>query len=74
MTKPIRPKFCVGPHVAPGRFMNDKNFKYLSPIKIRCSLNFRKFTKFLVKIHRENMFTIKIEDECEAPLKFSLYK
>ena len=26
---PIGPKFCVGPHMTQGRFMNDQNFKIL---------------------------------------------
>ena len=31
--EPIKPKLCVGPQWSQGRFMNDQNFKYLSPSK-----------------------------------------
>jgi len=73
--KPIRPKFCVGPHVSPGKVYEWSTFQIFVSIKIRFSLNFWKFWKSIklsVKIHelffvlfydvhKENMFTIIIE-------------
>ena len=81
--EPIRPKFCVGPHVSPGKVYEWSKFQIFDSIKIRFLLNFWKFWKstiFLLKsanfffvlfydVHKENMFTIEIEDGCEAPLK-----
>jgi len=36
----IGPKFCVGPHLPQGMFMDNQNFKNYSPTKSRFSLNF----------------------------------
>ena len=79
--EPIRPKFCVEPHVAPGKVYEWLKLQIFVSIKIRFSLNFWKFwksTHFLLKsanfffvlfydVHEENMFTIEIEDGREAP-------
>ena len=83
--EPIGPKFFVGPHGAPGKVYEWSKFQILVSIKIRSSLNFWKFwksTKFFMKIrelflflfydvHKENMFTINLEDGREAPSKAS---
>ena len=68
-----------------GRFMNDQSFKYLSPSKL-VFIKFLKILKindffcenrriifvlFYGK-HKENMFTITLEDGCEALSKASL--
>ena len=29
MAEPIKPKFCVGPHVAPGKVYGQLDFKYV---------------------------------------------
>ena len=29
MAEPIRPKFCVGPHVAPGKVYGQSDFNYV---------------------------------------------
>ena len=83
--EPIGPIFLWDITWPQGRFMNDQNFKYLSPSKFV----FIKFLKIL-KIndffcenrriifvlfygkHKENMFTITLEDGCEALSKASL--
>ena len=68
----IGPKFCVGPHVAPVKVV--ENVKNLP----RFSLNFWTFWKsakffdeihelFCFVVHKENGFTIKIGDVREAP-------
>ena len=70
-----------------GRFMNDQNFKYLSPSKFdfhKILKNLKNPRNFLLKsanffcfvydVHKENMFTIKREDRPEAPLKASISK
>ena len=54
--KPIRPKFCVGPQMAPGRVLNDKIFKYLSPSKFFVKI--RDFFVLFNDVHKDNMFTI----------------
>ena len=53
--------------------MNDQNFKYLSPSKfdvhkILCE-NPRIIFVLFYDVHKENMFTINLEDGREAPSK-----
>ena len=80
--EPIGPKFFVG-HL--GTVYEWSKFQIFVSIKIRSSLNFWKFwksTTFFVKIrqlffvlfydlHKENMFTINLQDGREAPYKAS---
>ena len=65
--------------------MNDQNFKYLSPSKFAIFIKFLKILKIheifcenpriifvlFYDVHKENMFTINIEDGREAPSKAS---
>ena len=57
--------------------MNDQNFKYLCPSKFDLHLIFENFENpriFFVlfhDVHKENMFTINLEDGREAPSKAS---
>ena len=41
--EPVRARFCVGPHVAPGKVYEWSKFKKFDSIKIRFPLNFWKF-------------------------------
>ena len=55
--------------------MNDQNFKYLSSSKF--DLNFfcenpRIIFVLFYDVHKENMFTINLEDGREAPSKASI--
>ena len=45
--------------------MNDQNFKFLKILKIHILVLF-------YDVHKENMFTINLEDGREAPYKASL--
>ena len=76
----IGPKFFVGPHVTTGKVHKWSKFQIFVSIKIWFSLNFWNFENswnFLLKsvnfivlfydVHKENMFTIKIEDGREEP-------
>jgi len=38
----VGPTFCVGPHMAQGRFMDAQNYKNLCPNSFRFLLNFEK--------------------------------
>ena len=58
-TEPLRPQFCVGPHMAPGKVYEWSKFQIFVPIKIRFSFNFLKLwkpTKFFVKIREHFLF------------------
>ena len=69
--KLIGPKFCVGPHVTPGKVYEwSKN--------VNCNVKFLNIRDFLLKsanffsslffnVYNENMFTIEIENGREAP-------
>jgi len=82
--EPIGAKFFVGQIGTPGKVYEWSKFQIFVSIKIRSSLNFLKFwksTNFFVKIrelflfydvHKENMFTINLEDGREAPSKVSI--
>ena len=81
--EPIGPKFFVGHLGTPGKVYKWSKFQILVSIKIRSPLNFLIFwksTKFFCKnpriifvlffdVHKENMFTINLEDGREAPSK-----
>ena len=67
--------------------MNDQNCKYLSPLKFDLHYIFENFenppnfcenpqTIFVLfyDVHKENMFTINLEDGREAPYRTSIYK
>jgi len=57
--EPIGPKFCVGPHVAPGKVYKWSKFEKFASIKIRFSLNFWKFwksTNFFDEIREHFLF------------------
>ena len=49
--------------------MNHQNFKYLSPSNFE---NPRIIFVLFYDVHKENMFTINIEDGREAPYKASM--
>ena len=86
--EPIGPKFFVGHLGTPGKVYEWSKFQIFVSIKIRSPLNFFKFwksTKFFVKIrelflfcftmyivHKENMFTINLEDWRKVPSKASI--
>ena len=55
----IGPKFCVGPHMTPGKVYESKfqRFDFHSIFNLVLFYNF----------HKEKMFTIEIEDGREAP-------
>ena len=70
----IGPKFCVDPHMAPGKIYEWSKSKKFAPNKIWFSLNLKStkfFMKsvnyFLVNVHKEDMFRIEKEDGREAP-------
>ena len=86
--EPIGPKFFVGHHVTTGKVYEWSKFQIFVSIKIRSSFNFWKFwksTKFFCEnpriifvlfydVHKENMFTINLDDGREAPSKASILK
>ena len=45
--EPIRPKFCVGPHVAPEKVYSQSDFKYLKKFYLKI-FNFCKYAKLKV--------------------------
>ena len=47
----IGPKFFKGPHMTPGKVMDDKNFKTLPPTEFSIFIEFKKSTKKYFKIH-----------------------
>ena len=65
--EPIRPKFCVWPHVTPGRFMNDQNFQNLCfKVLYFCKIlkSAKKYNKirnflFCFILYKEKMLTDK---------------
>ena len=68
--EPIGPKFCVGHLGTPG-----KVYEFLKILKIReifCE-NPRIIFVLFYDGHKENMFTINLEDGREAPSKASIY-
>jgi len=82
--EPIGPKFVVGHLGTPGKVYESAKYQIVVSIKIRSSLNFWKFWKstnffakirklffFFYDVHKENMFTINLEDGREAPYKAS---
>ena len=86
--EPIEPNFFVGHLGTPGKVYEWSKFQIFVSIKIRSSLNFWKFSKIheifcenpriifvlFYDVHKENMFTINIEDGREAPSKASSSK
>ena len=84
--EPIGPKFFVRHHVTTGKVYEWSKFQIFVSIKIRSSLifeNFENLRNFLrnpriifvlfYDVHKENMFTINLEDGREAPIKASIY-
>ena len=66
MAEPIRPKFCVGPHVAPGKVYGQSDFNYviLKYFYLKL-LNFAKFWKCAKKYYEirklKKIYTVKRE-------------
>ena len=75
-------KFCVGPHITPGKVNEWSKYQKLASGKCRFLLNFKNppkffFTKsanffvfcFVYNVYKEKIFAIEIENEREAPWK-----
>ena len=83
--EPIGPKFFVEHHVTTGKVYEWSKFQIFVSIKIRSSLNSCKILKIheifcenpriifvlFYDVHKENIFTINLEDGREAPSKAS---
>ena len=73
----IESKCFVGPYMIPGEVFRQSKFKKLASNKNGFSLNFENpriffyksvnFFSFFLQCIQEKMFTIEIEDGCEAP-------
>ena len=61
--EPIRPKFCVGPHVASGKVYGQSEFKYVILkyliLNLVCKINFVKFWKCAKKYHEKKIILYK---------------
>ena len=77
--EPSRPKFCVGPHVITVKVYEWSKFQKFASFKIQFKWKFSKILKihdlflksanFFVmfyNVHKENMFTIEVEDGLET--------
>ena len=82
--EPNGPKFCVGPHMAPGKVYGWSKFQSFASKKILFSWNFESPRFFFPKsanfclflfyyLYIEKMFTIEMEDVRAAPWKPSYY-
>ena len=65
--EPIGPKFCVGPHLTPGRVINNQNLKKFASNKIGFLKILIFFLVLFYNVSKEKIFTIEQEDGTKRP-------